>query len=155
VSEYRSQGLATSYRELNVYRQAMDAAMAIFAATKAFPAEERYSLTDQIRRSSRSVCANTAEAWRKRRYKQAFVAKLSDAESEAAETQVWLEIAHQCGYLPAARAVELSAAYDGILAQLVAMIDGADRWTVKRKTPGTSDTPTPRYSDTAKKERHA
>jgi len=75
-----------SYKELRVYRNAMDAAMRIFELTKAFPPEEKYSMVDQMRRSSRSVCANLAEAWRKRRYKAAFVAKLSDAESEACET---------------------------------------------------------------------
>jgi four helix bundle protein len=76
------------HTELEVYRKALDAAMLIFERSKAFPKEETYSLTDQVRRSSRSVCANLAEAWRKRRYKAAFVAKLCDAESEAAETQV-------------------------------------------------------------------
>ena len=79
------------HTELEVYKKAFDAAMLIFEMSKKFPKEETYSLTDQIRRSSRSVCANLAEAWRKRRYKAAFIAKLSDAESEAAETQVWLE----------------------------------------------------------------
>lgn len=79
------------FRELEVYQLAMEAALRIFEISKSFPVEERYSLTDQIRRSSRSVCANIAEAWRKRRYPNAFVSKLSDAEAEAAETQVWLE----------------------------------------------------------------
>jgi four helix bundle protein len=77
-----------THRDLEVYRKAFDAAMQIFELSKAFPREEIYSLTDQIRRSSRSLCANLAEAWRKRRYEKAFVSKLSDAESEAAETQV-------------------------------------------------------------------
>ena len=86
------------HRELRVYQNAMEAAMQVFELTKAFPVEERYSMTDQIRRSSRSVCANLAEAWRKRRYQNAFVAKLSDAESEACETQVWVEFAQRCGY---------------------------------------------------------
>jgi len=79
------------HTDLEVYRKAFDGAMLIFEVTKKFPKEETYSLTDQIRRSSRSVCANLAEAWRKRRYKAAFVSKLSDAEGEAAETQVWLQ----------------------------------------------------------------
>jgi four helix bundle protein len=77
-----------SHNELIVYQKAFDAAMQIFELSKTFPKEETYSLTDQVRRSSRSVCANIAEAWRKRRYEKAFVSKLSDAESEAAETQV-------------------------------------------------------------------
>lgn len=76
-----------SFKELRVWQNAMDVAMRIFELTKSFPAEERYSLTDQMRRSSRSVAANITEAWRKRRYPAAFVSKLSDAESEAAETQ--------------------------------------------------------------------
>lgn len=80
-----------SYKDLNVFQSGIDTAMEIFFMTKKFPAEEKYSLVDQMRRSSRSVCANLAEAWRKRRYKAAFIAKLSDVESEAAETQVWLE----------------------------------------------------------------
>jgi four helix bundle protein len=134
VSEYRSAGFARSYRELTVYQQAIESAMTVFELTKTFPAEERYSLVDQVRRSSRSVCANIAEAWRKRRYRQAFIAKLSDSESEAAETQVWLELAVRCGYLRPDLAESLSEAYEGILAQLVAMIDGGDRWTVKPRT---------------------
>ena len=77
----------------------MAAAVHIFEISKRFPVEERYSLTDQVRRSSRSVCANIAEAWRKRRYPGAFVSKLKDAEAEAAETELWLEVAVRCGYL--------------------------------------------------------
>jgi four helix bundle protein len=80
----------------------MDLAMEIFEVTKGFPVEERYSLTDQIRRSSRSVPANIAEAWRKRRYPAAFVSKLNDAEGESAETQTHLEIAKRCGYIDSA-----------------------------------------------------
>jgi four helix bundle protein len=87
------------HTDLEVYRKAFDAALLIFTVSKEFPKEEIYSLTDQIRRSSRSVCANLAEAWRKRRYKAAFLAKLSDAESEAAETQVWINFAMECAYL--------------------------------------------------------
>ena len=88
-----------SHRELEVYQMAFEAAMRIFELTKSFPVEERYSLMDQIRRSSRSVCANLTEAWRKRRYEGAFLIKLSDAEAEAAETQTWLEFSVKCGYL--------------------------------------------------------
>ena len=81
----------TSYKQLRVYQAAMDAAMRIFQLSKRFPAEERYSLTDQIRRASRSVCSNIGESWRKRRYRAAFISKLSDSETEAEETRVWLE----------------------------------------------------------------
>jgi four helix bundle protein len=88
-----------NHQDLKVYQMAFDAAMKIFELTKKFPVEERYSLTDQIRRSSRSVCANLAEAWRKRRYEAAFVAKLNDSEAEAAETQTWIEFAVKCNYM--------------------------------------------------------
>ncbi len=86
----------TRHTELIVYQRAFEAAMAVFAVTKTFPKEETYSLTDQVRRSSRSVCANISEAWRKRRYEAAFINKLSDAETEAAETQTWLQFAVEC-----------------------------------------------------------
>src|SRR4030095_12591278 len=86
------------HQDLDVYRKAFELAMRIFELSKTFPREETYSLTDQVRRSSRSVCANLAEAWRKRRYEKAFVSKLSDVESDAAETQVWLEFALSCEY---------------------------------------------------------
>jgi four helix bundle protein len=87
------------HTELKVYQLASDVAMQIFHLSKGFPKGETYSLTSQIRRSSRSVCANIAEAWRKRRYEAAFVSKLSDSETESGETQVWLEFAVKCGYL--------------------------------------------------------
>ena len=87
------------FRELEVYQLAVESAMRIFEVSKLFPVDEKYSLTDQIRRSSRSVCANIAEGWRKRRYPNAFVSKLSDADAESAETQVWLEFAVRRGYL--------------------------------------------------------
>ena len=93
--------------------------MRIFELTNDFPMEERYALTDQVRRSSRSVCANLAEAWRKRRYQAAFVSKLNDAETEAAETQVHVEIAFRHSYLRQEVFVELDDACDKILAQLV------------------------------------
>jgi len=88
-------------------------------------------MVDQIRRSSRSVCANIAEAWRKRRYKAMFIAKLSDAESEACETQVWIEFAGRCGYIEDALCDELDAAYDHIIGQIVTMINEADKWLIK------------------------
>lgn len=88
-----------SHEELDVYRLAFETAMRIFEVSKRFPREETYALTDQIRRSSRAVCSNIAEAWRKRRYEAAFVSKLNDAESEGAETQTWLRFAVECGHL--------------------------------------------------------
>lgn len=123
----------SSYKELHVYQNSLEAAMDIFELTKGFPLEERYSLVDQIRRSSRSVCANIAEAWRKRRYKAAFIAKLSDAESEASETQVWIEFARRCNYISAEKKEEIDAAYEQVVAQLVRMIVEADKWLVKPK----------------------
>ena len=105
--------------------------MVIFEITKSFPPEEKYSMVDQIRRASRSVCANLAEAWRKRRYQAAFVAKLNDAESEAGETQVWLEFAQRCGYLHHPKVKELDETYDQIIGQLVRMIQEADKWLIK------------------------
>ncbi len=120
-----------SHRDLKVYQNARKAAMEIFELSKSFPPEEKFSLTDQGRRSSRSVCANISEAWRKRRYKAAFIAKLSDSETEACETQVWLEFANLCGYIDKETFERMDADYDHILAQIVKMIDGADDWLIK------------------------
>ncbi|MBI3393918.1 MAG: four helix bundle protein [Nitrospirae bacterium] len=120
-----------SYKDLRVYRSAMEAAMKVFDLTRTFPTEEKYSMVDQIRRSSRSVCANLAEAWRKRRYKAALVAKLNDAESEACETQVWIEFAERCNYLPARVARELDETYGLILAQIIKMVRDPEKWLIK------------------------
>ena len=120
----------SSYKELRVYQAAMDAAMRIFQISKHFPAEERFSLTDQIRRASRSVCSNIGESWRKRRYRAAFISKLSDSEAEAEETRVWLEFSWRCGYISKSEAEDLDARYDHILAQLVLMIDRPEQWLI-------------------------
>jgi four helix bundle protein len=104
-----------SYWELRVYQAAMDLAMEIFRLSKTFPREERYSLVDQVRKSSRSVCANLSEAWRKRRYQAAFVSKLSDSETEAAETQVWLEFSFRCDYIKEETFKNLDQRYEHIL----------------------------------------
>ena len=116
------------HTDLEVYQVAFDTAMRIFEASKSFPREETYSLTDQIRRSSRSVCANLAEAWRKRRYKLAFISKLSDSEAEAAETQTWIQFAVKCGYLSHEQAAELYKHYDSIIGMLVNMIIHPEQW---------------------------
>jgi four helix bundle protein len=121
------------HTELEVYKKAFDAAMDVFRASAKFPKEEAYSLTDQIRRSSRSVCANLAEAWRKRRYEGAFISKLSDAESEAAETQVWIQFAVKCAYLDRDRGGPLYETYDEILRMLVAMINHPESWTISSR----------------------
>ena len=118
------------HTDLEVYRRAFAAAMRIFELTRSFPIEERYSMTDQIRRSSRSVCANMAEAWRKRRYEAAFISKFSDSEAEAAETQTWIQFAVECAYLPREVAVELYAEYDAILGMIVRMVTHPKDWTL-------------------------
>lgn len=119
-----------SHRDLEVFRKAFDRAMELFERSRTFPKEEAYSLTDQVRRSSRSVCANLAEAWRKRRYEAAFISKLSDAEAEAAETQVWIEFAVKCGYLDRELGLPLFQSYDQILATLVGMINHPETWII-------------------------
>ena len=108
--------------------------MTIFETTKLFPREEMYSLTDQIRRSSRSVCANISEAWRKRRYEAAFISKLSDAETEAAETQVWIEFAVKCGYLARPEGTALYKTYDAILGTLVGMQNHTETWILTKRS---------------------
>jgi four helix bundle protein len=116
------------FAELRVYRNAFAGASEIFRATKRFPAEERYSLTDQIRCSSRSVCANIAEAWQKRRYPASFVSKLCDADGEAAETLFWLAAALDCGYIDREIHATLHGRYKHIGAQLGRMMADPDRW---------------------------
>lgn len=119
---------ATSFRELDVYGLSLDLAVGIHLLTLTFPAIEKYALGDQMRRSSKSVCLNIAEAWRKRRYKPAFIAKLSDAETEAAETQCSLDIALRLTYLEPAQHEELNDRYEIVLAQIVSMVSKADLW---------------------------
>ena len=148
-----------SFKELRVWQNAMDVAMKIFEVTKSFPVEERFSLTDQIRRSSRSVAANITEGWNRRDKRTrghgdteskpdksprhrvspsprlfipaAFVSKLSDAESEAAETQTWIEIALRCGYWTQEEALYLDSRCEEILGQIVAMINSPEKWTIR------------------------
>jgi four helix bundle protein len=118
------------HQDLDLYKKAFEAAMEIFELSKKFPKEETYSLTDQIRRSSRSVCANIAEAWRKRRYEAAFVSKLCDSEAEAAETQTWLEFAVRCEYLDREIGKSLFKTYDEIISMLVKMINNPASWVL-------------------------
>ncbi len=117
-----------SHRDLIVWQKAMDALMVVFELTKSFPSEEKFSLTDQVRRSSRSVPAQISEAWRKRRYSAAFVSKLNDAEGEAAETQTHIEIARRCKYLSAVRAAELDGIYEEIISMLATMGNHPEKW---------------------------
>jgi four helix bundle protein len=125
-------GMVRHFRELRVYREAFNAAMRIFELSKDWPKEERYSLTDQIRRSSRSVCEQIAEAWRKRRYIAHFSSKLTDADSEAAETQSWLDFALQCGYMTQSDFNELDVIYENISGGLVTMMANADQWCISQ-----------------------
>lgn len=117
-----------NYTDLRVYKLAFESAMRIFDLSTKWPGEEKYSLVDQIRRSSRSVCGNIAEAWRKRRYPAHFVSKLSDADTEAAETEVWLAFAQCCRYLAEVDYKELQDHYDHICRMLTRMMDNPEPW---------------------------
>src|SRR5258707_14918545 len=118
--------------ELDVYKLSIEAAMQIFEASKKFPREEMYSLTDQIRRSSRSVSGQIAEAWRRRKYENVFVNKLNEAEGEAAETQVWLEYAVGCEYITPKEGRTLHRIYDNILGKLVNMGNNPEAWILRK-----------------------
>ena len=119
-----------THKDLRVFALSFEAGMEVYEITKLFPKEEMYSLTDQIRRSSRSVSGNIGEAFRKRRYPKSFVAKLSDSEGEAAETQIWLDYALACNYLNAEQHKKLFDKYDHILAMIVTMINKPDSWSL-------------------------
>jgi len=117
-----------SHRDLKVWQKAIENAMEVFERTKQFPPDERFSMTDQVRRSSRSVAANIAEAWRKRRYTGAWISKLNDAEAEAAETQTHVELARRCNYLSDEQAARLDGLYEEILAMLATMANHPEKW---------------------------
>ena len=119
-----------SFRELRVYQSSIEASMKIFEITKTFPKEEVYAMTNQMRRASRSVCANIGEAWRRRRYKAAFIAKLNDSETEATESQVWLELALRSGYITQEFNEDMFMEYESIIAQLVVMINQSEKWII-------------------------
>ena len=124
--EGRQKKRIKSVRELDVYKLAFETAIEIFKISKNFPKEETYSLTDQVRRSSRAVCTNLSELWRKRRYKAVFLNKLSDAAQEAAETQTWLEFALSCKYIDKKTFDKLDERYEHIFAMLFTMEQKAD-----------------------------
>ncbi len=128
-----ARGRIKSHEELEVYQLAFKAAMRVFDLSRSFPREETYSLTDQIRKASRSVCSNIAEAWRKRRYEAAFVSKLNDAEAEAAETQTWLSFAMACGYSAPTEAESIRKEYDLILGKVVNMIIHPEVWIISSR----------------------
>ena len=121
TDERRRVNRINSVRELEVYKLAFETAMKIFEISKSFPIDERYSLTNQIRRSSRSISANLAESWRKRKYKAMFISKLLDASQEAAETQTWLEFALACGYIDKNKFNELDERYEHVFAMVATM----------------------------------
>lgn len=116
------------FRDLRVYRMGFELAVRIHEHSRQWPPEERFSLTDQVRRSSRSVCSSTAEAWRKRRYPAHFTSKLSDADSEVAETQSWLEFALRFGYIDSELFQELDSLYETVSGGLVRMMAEPDKW---------------------------
>jgi four helix bundle protein len=116
------------FRDLEVYRRAFEAAMTIFQLNKKFPPDERYSLVDQIRHASRSVCSNLSEAWRKRRYVAVFKNKVTDSMQEASETQCWLEFSLACGYIEQATFIHLDREYEEIIAMLSSMENKADKF---------------------------
>lgn len=116
------------FRDLEVYQCAFQSAMKIFGITKSFPNDEKYSLVDQIRRSSRSVCANLAEGWRKRKYKAVFINKITDSMQEASETQSWLEFSLACKYIDEKIFNELDTEYEKIVAMLNSMEMNADKF---------------------------
>jgi len=122
--------LILSHKQLDVYKLAYKLAMDIFHLSKKFPADERYSLTDQIRRSSRSVSANLAEAFRKRRYEKAFISKLSDSEGECAETQTWLDFARDCEYINSVTCDKINQEYEHVIGMLVNMIKSPEKWSI-------------------------
>jgi len=119
-----------SHRELKVYQLAFSNAMRIYVISKNFPKEETYSLTDQIRRSSRSVCSNIAEAFRRRKYPKSFSSKLNESEAESAETQNWLDFAYECEYITLETQQTIDKEYDNIIGMLVNMQRHPEKWGI-------------------------
>lgn len=122
-----------THRDLDVYKRGFALAMELFGHSKTFPPEERYALISQIRRSSRSVCANITEGWHKRRYENSWVSKITDAEAEAAETQTHIEFAVACGYIPKVAARDLYRRYEAVIRTLVGMALHSDDWVIRDK----------------------
>ena len=119
------------FKELKVYKMSYKLAMEIFEISKSFPIEEKYSLTDQIRRASRSVCANLAEGYRKRRYPKHFVSKMTDADGEASETQVWIDFTYDCGYIASDIHDSLKSGYDEVGKMLGGMANNPGKFLPK------------------------
>ena len=119
-----------THKDLRAYQLSFDTGMEIFRLSRSFPKEEKYSLTDQIRRSSRSVSGNIAEAWGKRRYPKSFVSKLTDSEGEARETQNWIDYAIACDYIEEKNHKKIFDKYDHIIGMLIKIINNPDKWTI-------------------------
>jgi four helix bundle protein len=134
--------LVRSHFEWTLFRQAFDVAVKVFQLSKRFPPEEKYSLTDQVRRSSRSVSANIAEAWRRRRYKGAFLMRLNDAEAEAAETQIWLAHAVHCDYVKREEVSEVIRNYESIMGALVNLSRHPEPWLLPKHSDASQDAET-------------
>jgi four helix bundle protein len=117
-----------SFKDLIVYQKAYRLAMDIFEISKTFPNEEKYSLTDQIRRSSRSVTSCIAESWAKRRYVKSFINKLTDSLGEEYETEVWLDYSRDCGYITIQKHKDLLTGYDEVRRMLISMISSPGKW---------------------------
>ena len=118
----------SSYKDWLGYKKSYELAMKIFMVTKTFPVEEKYSLVDQVRRCSRSVCANLSEAYKRRRYKNYFISKLNDAEAESAETQVWLDFSLDCNYLNQQQHVEMTNLNDEVGKLVWYMINNPEKF---------------------------
>jgi four helix bundle protein len=127
-SSRKEMSMDGGFRDLKVYQLAYRLAMEVFHETKHFPSEEKYSLTDQVRRASRSVAANIAEGYRKRQYPNMFVSKMADADGEATETQVHLDFAVDCGYLAPQRRDELKARYEEVGRMLGSMMQNPEKF---------------------------
>ena len=144
----KNNGLVQYHWQLDVYRQSVEAATEIFLLSKSFPKAETFSLTDQIRRSSRSVSAQIAEAWRRRKYAAVFVNKLNEAEGEAAETQSWIEYAVKCEYIRAVQGRDLHRKYDHIIGKLVIMGNDPSPWLLRKTIRSSAPTHTLSHSPT-------
>jgi four helix bundle protein len=121
-----------SAKDLQVYRKAYDLAMEIYHLSKSWPTEEKYSLTDQIRRASRSVCTNMREAWAKRRYEAHFISKLTDSDGENSETDTWLDFALDCGYLDPSDHQKLTSECRQIGAMLGSMLNNPEKFLLRK-----------------------
>ncbi len=131
TDNYQKNKIISNYTDLKVFQLGFESAMEIFKLSRKWPGDEKYALSNQIRRSSRSVCGNIAEAWRKRRYPAHFVSKLSDSDAESAETEVWLDFALQCGYNTKDEIASLKKNYDDICRMLYKMMKNPKVWVLK------------------------